>query len=211
MAGEPWADGIEGRRTNVRRPPVRRRSVPVPSRTSTLGRAARPADGHSAFESAPHRLPCRPYGMLPNRMTETLWYLMTLPLLLLVAACATSGPDPSLAGPSEGPTMSVVVVSGVFDASGDRLIALRPPERHVRPAGPLPASSAGRFEVNVTYSTGDPWSFGFDALVADDSGASQHGFFEVTVPEDRPIETITIEDTVSGQTVATMKGSDIVP
>ena len=106
--------------------------------------------------------------------------------------------------------MSVVVVSGVFDPSGDRLVELRPPQRHVRPAGSLPASSAGRFEVNVNYLTGEPWSVGFDALVADDSGASQHGFFEITVPEDRPIETITIEDTVSGEIVATMKGSDIV-
>jgi len=62
----------------------------------------------------------------------------------------------------------------------------------------------------VNYLTGAPRSFGFDALVADDSGASQHGFFEVTVPEDRPIETITIEDTLSGQTLATMKAFDIV-
>lgn len=149
--------------------------------------------------------------MLRHRMTETRRYLLTLPLLLLVAACARSGgPTPSLTNPSEGPTMSVVVVSGVFDPSGDRLIELRPPQRHVRRAGPLPAPSVGRFEVSVNYLTGAPRSFGFDALVADDSGASQHGFFEVTVPEDRPIETITIEDTLSGQTLATMKAFDIV-
>jgi hypothetical protein len=149
--------------------------------------------------------------MLPYRMTETRRYLLTLPLLFLIAACAPSGgPTPSLTDPSEGPTMSVVVVSGVFDPSGDRLIELRPPQRHVRPTGPLPASSAGRFEVTVNYLTRESRSFGFDALVADDSGASQHGFFEVTVPEDGPIETITIKNTMSGQTLASMKGSDIV-
>jgi hypothetical protein len=149
--------------------------------------------------------------MLRYPMTETKRYLVTLPLVLLIAACTrSSGPASSLATASGGPTMSVVVVSGVFDPSGDRLIELRPPRRHVRPAGPLPASSAGRFEVNVNYLTGDPRSFGFDALVADDSGASQHGFFEVVIPEDRPIRSITIVDTVSGQTLAMMKGSDIV-
>lgn len=149
--------------------------------------------------------------MLSYRMTETRRTLLTLPLVLLIVACARpggSGPSPTT--PSKGPTMSVVVVSGVFDPAGDRLIELRPPQRHLRPAGPLPASAAGRFEINVSYLTGDPRSFGFDALVADDSGASQHGFFEVTVPEDRPIEAITIQDTLSGQILATMKGSDIV-
>jgi hypothetical protein len=149
--------------------------------------------------------------MLRYPMNEAKRYLLTLPLVLLIAACTPSGgPASSPATASEGPTMSVVVVSGVFDPSGDRLIELRPPQRHVRPAGPLPSSSAGRFEVNVNYLTGDPRSFAFDALVADDSGVSQHGFFEVVVPEDRPIQTITIEDTASGRTLATMKGSDIV-
>ena len=54
--------------------------------------------------------------MLPYRMTDTRRYLLTLPLLLLIAACARSGGSPSgPTSPSEGPTMSVVVVSGVFD------------------------------------------------------------------------------------------------
>jgi hypothetical protein len=168
-----------------------------------------PAGGRGTSERAPHRVACRLYGMLPYRMTKR--YLLMLPLFFLIAACTRSGgPASGLATASEGPTMSVVVVSGVFDPSGDRLIELRPPERHVRPAGPLPTSTDGRFEVDVTYLTGDPRSFAFDALVADDSGTSQHGFFEVIVPEDRPIQTMTIKDTVSGQTLATLKGSDIV-
>jgi hypothetical protein len=107
--------------------------------------------------------------------------------------------------------MSVVVVSGIFEPSGDRLIELQPARRRQFPGGPLPVQPSGRYVLEVTYATNERSSFPFDALVADDSGRTQHGFFEVVVPEDRPIERIEIVDTVTGHTLATMEGIDIVP
>jgi hypothetical protein len=107
--------------------------------------------------------------------------------------------------------MSVVVVSGTFEPSGDRLIALQPPRRRQFPSGPLPVQVSGRYVLEVTYAANERSSFPFDALVSDDSGRTQHGFFEVVVPEDRPIERIEIVDTVTDQALATMEGNDIEP
>lgn len=132
-------------------------------------------------------------------------------LVLSTLAIACTGGDAeevATESPSTPESVSVVVVSGTLDPSGDRLLRLQA-KRHIRPAGPLPPSADGRYVLEVLFEGGDRLDLGFDGIVADDSGRTQHGFFEVTVPEAEPISSMTILDTSSGRTLAAIDGSEI--
>jgi hypothetical protein len=104
----------------------------------------------------------------------------------------------------------VVVIQGIFDAAGQKLLDLKPVRRYSYNSKPIPDQPQGQYKVTVTYTTGAPTIVPFDALVADDAGHTAHGFFEVTVPLSGEIAAIRITD-ASGQTVfATIEASEII-
>jgi hypothetical protein len=123
--------------------------------------------------------------------------------------------DPSrpltLAGADGEPSEGVVVIQGIFDPAGDRLIELQPVRRFSWRSGPTPNQQAGRFMVEVMYVTGQSVTVPFDALVADDSGRTSHGFFEVVVPVHGQIASIRITDASRQRTFARIDGSEIQP
>ena len=106
--------------------------------------------------------------------------------------------------------MTIVVVSGILDPAGNELKAVQPPKRFVVPRAPLPSPFAGRYVLQVTYETGDRLDLSFTGRVADDAGNTQYGFFEIQVPADQEIQTMTIFDTHSARALATLRGADIV-
>jgi hypothetical protein len=130
-------------------------------------------------------------------------------VIVVIAGCRVPAVDQG-SRVASAETTRVVVVSGILDPSGDRLLELAAPRRHIRPAQPLDGSGLGRYELEVAYESGRRLQLRFDGLVSDDSGRTRHGFFEVIVPEDEPIGSMTITDTSSGQILATMEGTDIL-
>jgi hypothetical protein len=117
----------------------------------------------------------------------------------------------TLAGATGEPSEGVVVIQGIFDPAGDRLIELQPVRRFSWRSGPTPNQQAGRFMVEVMYVTGQSVTVPFDALVADDSGRTSHGFFEVVVPVHGEIASIRITDASRQRTFARIDGSEIQP
>jgi hypothetical protein len=125
--------------------------------------------------------------------------------VLIGHGCVGPGNLPATPG-----DMTVVVVSGILDPAGNELTALQPPKRLVVPRAPLPTQSGGRYVLEVTYETGDRLDLSFTGLVADDAGHTQYGFFEIYVPADQQVQTMTIFDTRAARALATLQESDIV-
>src|SRR5438105_1315032 len=119
--------------------------------------------------------------------------VLLLASLVAFSACSSSA-SKSASSISEGamnkPTdvatgkasQGVVVIQGIFDPTGEKLLELKPVHRYVGHSRPIPNQREGRLVVEVTYVNGKMTTVPFDALVADDSGATRYGFFEVVVP-----------------------------
>lgn len=107
-------------------------------------------------------------------------------------------------------SQSVIVIHGIFDPAGEELLELKPVRQYTYHSGPIPNQPAGRFVVKIIYVTGDKTTVPFDALVADDAGRTQHGFFEVVVPVIGEIETILVSDASGEKTFARIVGSEIL-
>jgi hypothetical protein len=145
-------------------------------------------------------------------------------LLGAISACAarpagnvgSSSPDmePSTAPgspPDADPSATgVIVVRGVFDPAGEHLLRLDPVELHDYSSPPIPDQPSGRFEVRVELASGELVVVPFDALVSDDSGVTQHGFFEVVAPIEGEVRAVEIIDAAGGTTFARVAGSEIV-
>lgn len=94
----------------------------------------------------------------------------------------------------------VLVIQGIFDPSGEKLLELAPLQRYTRQLQPNSNPQEGPFVVEVGYVNGEVILVPFNALIADDSspGATRYGFFEVTVPVSGEIRAVRITDS-SGQ------------
>ena len=93
----------------------------------------------------------------------------------------------------------VVVIQGIFDPEGEKLVYLEPVFRFPWPSQPTAREETGSFVAEVTDEAGNVTTALFDALVADDSGEvgeQQVGFFEVmlAVPPDLEIVSARISD-----------------
>jgi hypothetical protein len=104
----------------------------------------------------------------------------------------------------------VIVIQGIFDPTGEKLLRLNPVRRYSYRAGQTPQQQVGRFAVIVSYTDGKVTRVPFDALVADDSGVTTHGFFEVVIPVCGKIATIRIIDSGGQKTFAQVAGSQIL-
>jgi hypothetical protein len=105
----------------------------------------------------------------------------------------------------------VVVVSGIFDHAGEKLLSLKPTRRYGWRSRGIPEQSQGRFRAKVEYSNGKETIVPFDALVADDAGRTRHGFFELTIPLEGEIVSISITDASGQKQFAFIKASEIRP
>lgn len=112
---------------------------------------------------------------------------------------------------STTPENGVIVIQGIFDPTGERLLELKPARRYSYVSGPIPNQPSGHYLVKVIYVAGDVTSVWFDALVADDAGRTQHGFFEVTVPLSGKIDYILITDATGVRIFARINASEIIP
>ncbi len=122
-----------------------------------------------------------------------------------VADCSSANNDPS---------ERVVVIQGIFDSAGEKLLELKPLHYYSwRSRHPTPYQQKGRFIVEITYVSGEVTTVPFDALVADDSspGITEHGFFEVIVPVSGKIASILITDETRRAIFARIDGSKILP
>ena len=106
----------------------------------------------------------------------------------------------------------VIVVSGIFDPAGERLLKLNPVRRYSwQQSAPTPNQKQGRFALKVTYVKGASQVVPFNALVADDAGHTRHGFFEVVVPVDDEVESVRITDASGAKLFALVKASEFLP
>jgi hypothetical protein len=105
----------------------------------------------------------------------------------------------------------VVVIQGTFDPAGENLLELKSVHRYAYNSPPIPNQPTGRFLVKVFFKNWEVTTIPFDALVADDAGRTQHGFFEVTVPVNDEIDYILITDAIGEKTFAHINASDIIP
>jgi hypothetical protein len=104
----------------------------------------------------------------------------------------------------------VVVIQGIFDSAGERLLELKPVRYYSwHSRHPTPYQQKGCFIVEITYVSGEVTTVPFDALVADDSspGITEHGFFEVIIPVSGKIASILITDETRRTIFARIDGS----
>jgi hypothetical protein len=112
-------------------------------------------------------------------------------------------------GARDASTEGVVVIQGIFDASGEKLLELKPVQRYAYHSRTIPGQREGRFVVTVTFMSGTATAVPFDALIADDAGRMVHGFFEVVIPVTDGIASICITDASGRKTFACVDGSKI--
>ncbi len=85
--------------------------------------------------------------------------------------------------PSPGGATSVLIVRGVMDAVGEKLVrmdSLMKRTYHLQQA--IPYLAEGIFRVEILYENNHLQKVAFDALVAGDSDVTTHGFFELQIP-----------------------------
>ncbi len=123
----------------------------------------------------------------------------------------TGGTMKSPSGTGTTAEMGVVVIQGIFDPAGEKLLELKPVHRYAYSSPPIPNQPTGRFLAKVVLMNRQVTTVPFDALVADDAGRTQYGFFEVTVPVRGDIDYILITDAAGVKTFARIGASEIVP
>lgn len=106
----------------------------------------------------------------------------------------------------------VLVIQGIFNPEGDKLVYLKPVFRFPWLSEPTPISQKGRFIAEIEDKAGSVTRVYFDALVADDSGEEgeeTHGFFEVMVAISPylEVESLRIMDSKDGRVFGGFKRS----
>lgn len=107
----------------------------------------------------------------------------------------------------------VLFIQGIFSADGKELLRLSPvrltqlPDKQV---SSRPANAEGVFSLCIFYEGGELDITFFDALVADDSGKTYHGFFELIVPvRSLKIERLEIRNSATQDLIKLVPGSGI--
>jgi hypothetical protein len=103
---------------------------------------------------------------------------------------------------------NVAVIQGIFDPTGNELLALNPVFRYPWPSGPTPVlqDRRNRYLAEVTTTDGAVVRVPFDALTDSprgEDGAQQRGFFEVHAKVSADIATVRILDTEGNKVVVT--------
>ena len=106
----------------------------------------------------------------------------------------------------------VLFIQGIFSADGKELVRLSPVRR-----APLPGNQTtprfaeeGVFSFCVFYGNGDVDVIHFDALVADDSGKTYHGFFELIIPiKSEQIGRLELRRSATQDLIRRVEGADI--
>lgn len=104
----------------------------------------------------------------------------------------------------------VVVIQGIFDPPGEKLLELKPARLYHRRSAQTLLQQQGLYVVKVAYATGEVTIVPFDAFVADDAGRTVHGFFEVEVRVRGKIASILITDASGARVFARIDGSEIL-
>lgn len=106
----------------------------------------------------------------------------------------------------------VLFIQGIFSGDGKELVRLSTVRRAHLPgnqASPRFASD-GVFSFCVFYESGDVNIVHFDALVADDSGKTYHGFFELIIPiKSEKIERLELRRSATQDLIRRVEGADI--
>jgi hypothetical protein len=142
--------------------------------------------------------------MVPGLFTNQAWVDTATYNVLLGSAILADAPDVQADKQSE----RVLVVQGIFDGKGTRLIRLKPAFRFPWASQPTSRRAEGRFAVDVIDQRGSTISVPFEPTVADDAGHVAFGFFEVmvAVPPELEVASLRIAN-AQGRTVAAVKRS----
>ena len=118
-------------------------------------------------------------------------------------------PDPGDRNGGQGG--GVLVVQGIFDPPGEKLVKLGPIRRFDWEWKASPFERKGFFLVTVIEMSGEVVTEEFDALVADDTEneVAEHGFFEVFLPVKGGIASIIISDGTGEKVFARIDSSEI--
>jgi hypothetical protein len=123
--------------------------------------------------------------------------------LLLVATLGACGQAaPSSPWPDCRTGNQVVIVRGIFDPLGKTLLRLDPVRIYPQRSRPVPCQAQGVFIAEVVLANGGTVHLAFDALIADDAGRTQHGFFELTIPVSGQVARVRLIDAASGKVLA---------
>jgi hypothetical protein len=97
----------------------------------------------------------------------------------------------------------MLVVTGVFDKTGSKLIKSNTPVLYKRPAEKVQATTnKTRFAVIITYANNTTEETSFDARVSSDApGPIAYGFFEVQIPVSGSIKSVSIYNREAKKTV----------
>ena len=108
----------------------------------------------------------------------------------------------------------VLVVQGIFDRTGERLLQLKPGFRYPWRSQPTQVRREQQFRYAVrAVTTTGPVTAAFNPYVADDDGknSSVPGFFEVMVPVIGQVRSIAITDLSGGRTFGSIEGGPQSP
>lgn len=109
-----------------------------------------------------------------------------------------------------GDATSVLIVSGIMAANGDKLIRIDSLiKRTYRLQQAIPYKATGIFNVEILYNNDYLQKVAFDALIASDSDVVIHGFFEIQIPVWSGIKGIRIIKTANGKLLHEFKKYDI--
>jgi hypothetical protein len=126
------------------------------------------------------------------------------------------GPAPGTPAPGTGtprPTRTchgALIISGILDPTGTTLQRLDPVRCVSRQSAPVPNQSHGAYVVETAYADGRHVTTYFDALIADDTGRTIHGFFETVQPVDGDVTEVRVATSDISRVFAQISASDIV-
>ncbi|MFM9946606.1 MAG: hypothetical protein ACKV1O_01580 [Saprospiraceae bacterium] len=101
--------------------------------------------------------------------------------------------------PPTGAT-SVLIVRGVMDAVGEKLEKLDSlMKRNYNLLHAIPEQPDGIFSVEILYENNYLQKVGFNAIVANDSEVTMHGFFELQIPVWAGIKSLRIVKNANGK------------
>jgi hypothetical protein len=160
--------------------------------------------------------------MFAGLFTNQAWVDTITYNVLLGSAVLSDSPDAR----GDKPSARVLVVQGIFDPTGARLLRLKPAFRYpwasqptLRPFVPIPDVALPEqillpeqitqvgFAAEVIDSAGAVTRMPFDPSVADDAGNVTFGFFEVmvAVPPEREVASLRITDTQGVRTYGVLR------
>ena len=106
----------------------------------------------------------------------------------------------------------VLFIQGIFSADGKELVRLSPVRRAHLPGNQTTPRFAeeGVFSWCGLFGVGGEGRVHFDALVADDSGKTYHGFFELILPiKPEKIERLELRRSATQDLIRRVEGADI--